>query len=489
MSQLFLGIDIGTSSMKSLLISSTGEVFARSEVPIHTEFRENGIAEQAAQDYLQAFKTITEKIQEYLPKVVGIGLSGHTPSLVCINGQGRPTYPVLTWQDKRATREADYLSNSLGDPLPHIGTSLPWAPSACLPKLAWLKRNEPGVLERTRWLLQPKDFLGFHLTGQAISDPWSSKGLVNVLTLEPVHAALELIGCDASIIPEIQQGCSSRGAMSEKACKEFGFPKMEIPVSTGWSDAMSGMLSMGIFAEPSAFMITGTSGIVGISTTTPPSDGKNLYIIPSTCAPISVVYGPTQASGQAIKWFGKILDCSPDELLELSKESKSTSLPIFLPYIDGERAPLWRSDIRGSFFYLSSEHSDADLAKSVMEGISLGERNVLAHAEELLGVRSATIKLGGHAGNDARWAPIRLQTLGTDLECFIDVDSTTRGSAMLACAAAGESLGECYSAMKSVTALYNIDPSLTSYADEKFRSFLEVTEFAILGANSKRRST
>ena len=248
------------------------------------------------------------------------------------------------------------------------------------------------------------------------------------------------------------------------------------------------MLSLGIFAEPSAFIITGTSGIVGVSTATNLSDGENLYIIPATCAPISVVYGPTQASGQAIKWFGRILNLTPDELLELSRESKNSNLPIFLPYIDGERAPLWRTEIRGSFFYLSSEHTDADLAKSVMEGISFGERNVLAHAEEILGVRSAVVKLGGHAGNDSRWASIRLETLGTNLECYIDIDSTTRGSAMLAFAASGAELDESYRAMKSERTTHSTDAAITLKADENFRSFLEITNFTINSADRRRNS-
>lgn len=99
-----------------------------------------------------------------------------------VDENGAPTFPVMIWQDNRAEREADELSNRFGDSNALVGTSLPWTASGTAAKAMWVARHQPNVVAKTRWLLQPKDFLGFHLTGGAISDPWSTKGLCNVRT-------------------------------------------------------------------------------------------------------------------------------------------------------------------------------------------------------------------------------------------------------------------------------------------------------------------
>ncbi len=175
--------------------------------------------------------------------VIAIGLSGHTPSVVCVSAQGEAVRPVLTWQDNRATVEAEQLRERFNNPLETVGTSLPWAPSACPAKLFWLSKHEPETVSKTRWVLQPKDYVGFHLTGEAISDAWSTKGICNVLTLGPIDSLLEFIGWKSEVMPELRNGYESRGVVTPEAAKRFNLP-VGIPVSVGWSDALSGMVAM-----------------------------------------------------------------------------------------------------------------------------------------------------------------------------------------------------------------------------------------------------
>ncbi|MEI9906742.1 MAG: FGGY-family carbohydrate kinase [Actinomycetota bacterium] len=126
--------------------------------------------------------------------------------------------------------------------------------------------------------------------------------------------------------------------------------------------------------EPTSFIITGTSAIVGASSPTPPKDGGSLYVIPNTCSPLSVTYGPTQSSGSSVEFASKILGVASDELIDLAINSESQELPIYLPYVDGERAPLWRSDLRGGFYGVSISATREDFAAAVVEGISFAER-------------------------------------------------------------------------------------------------------------------
>jgi xylulokinase len=330
--KLIVGLDFGTSSVKAIFINEVGDVLERVEVKIATISAEPGLAEQRAEDYLDALRSIADFNKDLTRNLIAIGVSGHTPSVVCIDESGTALRPVLTWQDTRAQKESQELQEVFGNPLEVIGTSLPWSPSACPAKLLWLSRNESWLVQKVRWVLQPKDYVGFHLTGEAISDPWSSKGLCNVITRKPIESLLKYLGWPTSIVPELRDGYSSRGNVSQAAASAFGFPS-GIPVSTGWSDAMSGMVAIDVMREPSSFFITGTSAIVGSSTHTPPKDGGSLYLIPETCAPLTITYGPTQSSGSSIAWACDFLDISLDEVMSFSHQSEGKNLPIYLPYI------------------------------------------------------------------------------------------------------------------------------------------------------------
>ncbi|MEI6407053.1 MAG: FGGY family carbohydrate kinase [Actinomycetes bacterium] len=482
---LLLGVDVGTSSLKVLFLSLEGVVIDKAEAKISSDYGPGGKAEQNAMDYLQGLKKVLAKKSRLLSRVVAIGLSGQTPSLVCIDEKGEPTTPVLTWQDNRPVQEAKDLEEKFGNPMEVVGTSLPWSASACPAKLLWLSRHRPEIIRKTRWLLQPKDFIGFHLTGEAISDPWSTKGICNVESLKAITPLMKFVGWGPEKMPKLQDGYVSRGKLTPYAAFFFGFPNIGIPVSTGWSDAMSGMLSLGVFTEPSAFIFTGTSAIVGISTQTPPKDGKNLYIIPKTCAPLSVLYGPTQSSGSAISWFGQQHLLTPDEVIDEAVKSTKKSVPVFTPYLSGERAPIWRSDIRASFFGLGAEDAVCDLSRSVLEGISFGERHVLEVAMLGLGQSTSLIKLGGHAGKDPRWDVIRLRTLGTNLRRYKDEETTTRGAAMLAATLVGYSLSDAVIALQAPNSLSTPNLEQIDYSGKNYARFLLASRLTATFADSK----
>ena len=483
--ELILGVDVGTSSVKALFIDLAGNILRRAEVKHVTKTTRKAYAEQDAHDYLAGLQKISIENADLMSDVIAIGLSGHTPSVVCIDGAGNPIRPVMTWQDNRSTVEADALAERFANPLSTVGTSLPWAASACAAKLFWLSINEPDTKAKTRWVLQPKDFVGFHLTGNAISDPWSTKGICNVISRSPISEVLDFIGWGPEICPDLMDGYQSRGAVSIEAARHFKLP-VGIPVSVGWSDAMCGMVAMGVMTEPSSFIITGTSAIVGASSSTPPKDGGGLYVIPETCAPLAVTYGPTQSSGSSVEWAASLLGVDSDEFIDLALMSKSTDLPIYLPYIDGERAPIWRTDLRGGLYSISISSTREDLAASVLEGISLAERQVISIAETLNGSQAQAIKLGGHAGNDERGESVRLRTLGRAVERFVDTDTTNRGSAILAHAVVTGSLQESVKALSFKPVRIEPSESDQLYAEKKNREFLLLQAQAIAYADFRR---
>jgi len=239
------------------------------------------------------------------------------------------------------------------------------------------------------------------------------------------------------------------------------------------------MVAMGVMTDPTSFIITGTSAVVGASSATPPMDGGQLYVIPNTCSPLSVTYGPTQSSGSSVEWAASLLGVSSEEFVDLAVLSTAEDLPIFLPYIDGERAPLWRPDLRGGFYGVSVSSRREDFAASVLEGIGFVERQVVDIAEKLNGSTAPAIKLGGHAGNDGRGERFRLRTLGRPIERYIDTDTTTRGSAILAHTILTKNLGE--STRKLAFNPDRVEPTEEDrkYSDTKYRTFLVAQQQAL----------
>jgi xylulokinase len=486
--ELILGLDFGTSSVKGIFIDFEGTILKRVESKIETKHSLGTHAEQDAFDYLIALRGISSKNSNLISRVVSIGLSGQTPSVICADKNGEPVRPVLIWQDNRAVAEAEELERKFGNPLSVIGTSLPWSASACPAKLLWLSRHEEQTVRDTQWIFQPKDFVGFHLTGKPISDPWSSKGLCNVQTRTAVTELLGYTGWSDSVMPELLDGFQSRGTVTKQAADSFGFSE-GVEVSVGWSDAMCGMAAMGVFSKPATFVITGTSAIVGSSSNAPPGDGGGLYIIPDTCAPLAVTYGPTQSSGSSIAWAAELFEIDANELIDLAMDATLADTPIYLPYINGERAPLWRPDVQAGFYGVTSECKKSNMALAVMEGISFAERQVAGLAETLNQVRQPSILLGGHAGNDHRWEKIRHRTLSRTIERFEDIDTTTRGSAILAHAVVTKNFSASCKALSFQPLVSQPSSNDLRYSDTKFNEFLAAQEYAIDLANRKRKST
>jgi xylulokinase len=486
--EIILGLDFGTSSVKGIFIDFEGTILKRVESKIETKHSLGTHAEQDALDYLIALRDISSKNSKLISRVVSIGLSGQTPSVVCADKNGQPVRPVLIWQDNRAVAEAEELERKFGNPLSVIGTSLPWSASACPAKLLWLSRHEEQTVRDTQWIFQPKDFVGFHLTGKPISDPWSSKGLCNVQTRTAVTELLGYTGWSDSVMPELLDGFQSRGTVTKQAANSFGF-SVGTEVSVGWSDAMCGMAAMGVFSKPATFVITGTSAIVGSSSVTPPDDGGGLYIIPETCAPLAVTYGPTQSSGSSIAWASELFEIEANELIDLAMDASDIEIPIYLPYINGERAPLWRPDVQAGFYGVTTQCKKSHMALAVMEGISFAERQVAELAETLNKVRQPSILLGGHAGNDNRWEKIRHRTLSRTIERFEDIDTTTRGSAMLAHAVITKDFALSSEVLSFKPLVSQPNSNDLMYSNKKFNEFLAAQEYAIDLANRKRKST
>lgn len=239
------------------------------------------------------------------------------------------------------------------------------------------------------------------------------------------------------MVPPVAAAWSDRGMLTSRGARALGLHLPSVPVSVGSSDAMAGMLALGVLTTPSSFVLAGTSSMAGTSVAAAHEQAHPLYVVPTTCAPLTIVYGPTQSSGASVEWIGRLLGNTPDEVVDLARGARDGDRPIYVPHIAGERAPVWRSDVRGVLARLDGGDGPAELADAVLTGVALANRHVLETAARLVGEPLGSVRLGGHAGRDRRWWGVRIRTLGVDVEAVDDADPPSRGAAMLAMAASG----------------------------------------------------
>lgn len=435
-SALWLGIDLGTSSVKSAILDGKGRVRARARIALPL-----GNGERPAHDWVEAVQQSIAQLGDLRLGVAAVGLSGLTPTVVCVGARGKPVRDVMTWSDVRGEEEARALERRFGSSERLLGSDLPWSSTYPPAKLAWLRHHEPKVVGATAHVLQIKDFVGLQLTGSAVSDPWSSKGLCHILTGVPATPILAACDWPASVVPEIRPAWAARGRVTAAASDRFGLPR-DIPVAVGWSDALSGFLALGAFQRPRAVIVLGTSNIVGRSLADPgPRVYPGLLSVPKPVAPLELLYGPTQSGGAAVAWVGQLLGLDPAQVLDRSRKAAGT-VPTFVPYITGERSPVWNPDVRAAFSNVAADTGPAELCAAVLRGVAASACHVLDEIETVLGQPLGdTVTIGGYGADHPAWQQAFADQLGRPIETLGE-DVSVLGAAMLAAAAAGCQLAE-----------------------------------------------
>lgn len=420
----WLGIDLGTSSIKCVIADAQGHVLSRKSSPIAVNRMPNGGATHDPAGYRSALLSIVPQLVDS-QEISGIGLCGHTPSLVAVDSNLDPISDVMLWMDQRANREGAELEDAFGESEPLIGTHLPWV-SANLPaKLLWLARHRSDILKAALWLLQPKDLVAGWLTGQVSTDPWSSKGLCHVGTGEPSTWLFEYAGVAPTKLPPVQPAWNELGRTKGEFSRSLGIPP-SIPVSVGWSDALAAMLGAGALSDETAFILSGSSDIVGVSVNGFARDSAPLFHVPERCSPLDLVYGPTQTSGAARKWA---IDLVGDRPIRMDRDS----IPTFVPYLAGERAPLWDPNVRGAWLDLDLATNRSDLVTSVLIGVACSDRHVLESATQATRSDPEQVSLVDPAPDDT-WAKVRATVLNRPVVRVREPMASAFGAVMLGAA-------------------------------------------------------
>ncbi len=462
--KLILGIDVGTTSVKAGLINTSGEMSGEMISSFSSSYpttrSANKTVEQNPDHWVELInKAIEQFVAEgYRNSIAAVGLCSQVNTHVFIDKNHEPLMPAVLWQDGRASMESAELDASVSDEKKCAwwGAPMPIDASNVLSRMFWVSRHKPALWEKTRWVLLPKDYCLLKLTGEVTTDPLSNIGLVD-RELNYIDAVFDLVEGSAKKIAPLIPVTKTIGKMHKDSALAG------IPVVSGTMDAWAGLVGAGGAKQGSSVYLSGTSEILGISSTTVVPTPGAIVFAPNDG--IVIHAAPTQSGGDAKQWFGSINSLSPEQMSDLVAATPRTdATPLFLPQLEGERAPLWDADLRAAFLGMSRRTSLGDLARAVYEGVAFSAR----HAFETLQTSSATISpyisCGGGGFRSPVWNQIRSDIFGMELRTLAANEPGVLGAAIIAGVATGDydNFEQAHDAVAKHDRIY--EPSMDAHA-------------------------
>lgn len=452
-----MGIDLGTSSCKVGVFDPDGtpQGFGQAAYAIAREA--DGQAEQRSEEWWPCVcQAVRQALQDgKLPgeAVVAVGLSGQVGTHLLLNRERQPVRPALSWQDTRAHSDARALHQRISRArlASELGIDLPPGPAWPLPRLLWLQRLEPHHLAQTWRMLQVKDFIAYRLTGEFATDASSWRGLVRLPGSDIADDVLRELGLPLDLLAPRHAPSAIMGQITPAAADACGLA-VGTPVMTGWNDLNCGLLGTGVVRPSMGFDIGGTTEHLGVALAADAlthSTG-NLMLAPYLGEGATrVCYGVTSAGGGALDWYANqfvpdLLQAHGLSLPPLTRwDAIAAEAPagaaglIFLPYLHGERAPIWDADARGVFFGLSSRHRHRHFVRAILEGVAFSLRQVLQVVEATIGAPIERIHVSGGPATISLWNQIKADVLKRPLVIPQVTHAACLGAAMLAAIGSG----------------------------------------------------
>ncbi len=434
---MLLSLDLGTGSLKALLLDSGGQVRGEASRPYPVEAPFPGWAESNPEDWWQAAAEAARAAVGPLAKqVVAIGLSGQMHGVVLSDTEGRPLRPAILWADGRSAEELKNLQ-ALPKSL-QLRLANPLVVGMAAPSLLWLRKHEPQVYIKARWALQPKDWLRLRLTGQAASEPSDASGtlLYDLVADTWAWEVLEQMGLRSELLPPLSPSHAVAGHLTASAARWLGLPE-GLPVAAGAADTAAALLGSGLKAGEVQLTI-GSGAQIAVLLEQPqldPTLRTHLYraALPQQWYALAAM----QNAGLALEWVCNMLNLSWAEAYrEAQKVPAGCEGLGFLPYLTGERTPHLAPRARGVWAGLGLGHRRGHLMRAALEGLAYSIREGL----EALGAvipSQAPLRLSGGGSKEPFWQQMLADVLGRPLISTSTPSASARGAALLAGMAAG----------------------------------------------------
>ncbi|MEM7492677.1 MAG: xylulokinase [Pseudomonadota bacterium] len=368
---MFLGVDLGTSSVKTVIIDEGGTILAEASAPLHLSRPKPLWSEQRPEDWVNAAEDAIRALPEHLrAEVKGLGLSGQMHGAVLLDHSGCVLRPAILWNDGRAFQACADLE-ALAPEL-RIITGNKAMPGFTAPKLLWVKGNEPEIFRQVQKVLLPKDYLRLVWTGDYATDVSDASGTLwlDVATRSWSETVLAANALSTEVMPAVYEGPEVTGELSKASASRLGLPI--VPVIAGGGDQAAGAIGAGVTQPGEASLALGTSGVLFTVTDKfrpNPEEAAHAFChaLPDTWHQMAVMLSAASAVDKVAQMAGY---ASPEDAYSAAESHGSSDGVLFLPYLDGERTPHDNPHACGAFFGLTSQTSPAALVHSALEGVA-----------------------------------------------------------------------------------------------------------------------
>lgn len=444
-----LGMDLGTSSLKCVIMDASGDVLATSERSYPTQSLHPGWAEQNPEDWVvamrEAIADLRKTAPQYIPAIETIGLCSAAHIPVLLDEQDEVIRPAILWSDQRSVQEVADLKVHYGSFLEEVTLNeagCTWT----LPQLLWIRNQEPALMKQVRHFLSSKDYLVFRLTGCFSMDYASATAtlMFDVKKKAWSNTLSVLAGLADDVLPPLFDPTEVVGRISRESADFFGLPE-GVPVISGTLDSAAEMLGCGILNPGELGMVRlGSAGGIMVVTERPACN-KGIITYPHVVDGVFYKQAGTNACATSLKWIRKLCmnmrgndapELTYEKLDQIAAEARPGSDGLmFHPYIQGERSPWWNSELRGSFTGIDYRHDWPQFVRAVMEGVAFSLLDCLNMFRHDGYDMKAGIMSGGVVKSPL-WSQIITDVLGMETGTVCNGDSAL-GACMLAATSAG----------------------------------------------------
>lgn len=476
---LYIGIDLGTSSVKILLMEGDGTVkkIVSREYPL--SFPKPGWSEQNPSDwYTQTMDGLKELLQEADKRqVAGISFGGQMHGLVTLDKEDNVIRPAILWNDGRTTEECDYLNHTIGtDKLSEYTANIAFA-GFTAPKLLWLSKHEPDNFAKIDKIMLPKDYLAYRLTGVHATDVSDASGML-LLDVKNRKWSQEMCDiCHISIeqLPELFESYEAIGTLKADVAAELGV-STQVKVAAGAGDNAAAAVATGTVGEGKCNISLGTSGTIFISSDKFRVDDNNA--LHAFCGANGKYHlmGCMLSAASCNKWWMDEIIGSKDYAKEQEQITKLGENHVFyLPYLMGERSPYNNPDARAAFIGMTMDTTRADMTQAVLEGVAFALRDSFEIAKAL-GIPLERTKICGGGAKSPLWRTIVANVLGIPVDILETEEGPSLGGAMLAAVACGEYASVEEAASKIVHVIDTVEPTveLTEKYEQCYTKFTKI---------------
>ena len=476
---LYIGVDLGTSSVKLILMDEKGQIkkAVTKEYPLY--FPQPGWSEQNPEDW---WKQSVDGLKELLEgqdksAVAGISFGGQMHGLVILDENDQVIRPAILWNDGRTQKQVDYLNNEIGkETLSKYTANIAFA-GFTAPKILWVKENEPENFKRIKKIMLPKDYLAYKFSGSFCTDYSDASGmlLLDVQNRKWSKEMCDLCGITEEMLPKLYQSYEKVGELTGELTAELGL-KSGVVVAAGAGDNAAAAVGTGTVGDNKCNISLGTSGTIFISSYHFGVDSNNaLHSFDHADGHYHLMGCMLSAASCNKWWMEEILQTKNFGDEQKAIEKLGENHVFFLPYLMGERSPHNNPDARGTFIGMTMDTTRADMTQAVLEGVAFALRDSYEVAKSI-GIKLERTKICGGGAKSPLWKKMIANILGIKVDVIETEEGPGYGAAMLAAVACGEfaSVEEAADKLVKVVETIDPDPELTAKYEKKYQQFRQI---------------